>query len=313
MANARRKPSVRTNLSENRRSTSLLRRWILARDQCRQLHQRRPLRVRHLGFGPEARQLDSLRPRQIVGSSSFGSWQVLTHSCITSADSTIDLRPVPAVSHFPLARNAFAHAAKPPSTAQLLANLAANGLSDVLYKDPFYSKAKDVPTGAREFAGKSFSIEGDSVRFLKPFLHFGMTPAVALAQQSAANVRIADVTRWEFAERPPSKTAMREWLVREGELFRGQSWHARREANVEVSEQNSSRTANQGSTRSSLRFVIVFAPIDLPALLDSLLFFDFRSRHQRKRVMVSSSHRSRAPLSIERSSTWQSSLSSFMV
>ncbi|GAA5899314.1 DNA-directed DNA polymerase [Sporobolomyces salmoneus] len=134
----------------------------------------------------------------------------------TDSDSTMDYRPVPPASRFPLSRNSVAYAPKPPTTAQLYANLREINSSDVVYKDPYYSKPKDVPSGPREFGGKKFSIEGSTLKYLKPFLNHGMDPELVLAQQYAPVSRIAGVTKWEFAERPPSKKLMQDWLVQEG-------------------------------------------------------------------------------------------------
>lgn len=140
-------------------------------------------------------------------------------SCSSLADSTVTLRPVLPPSRFPLSRHSFIYNRKPPTTAQLYESLNRNRQPYVIYKDPYYSNPKDVPRKDREFAGKSYSIDGDSIKFLKPFLHHGMSPFAALSQQQQTESvpRIAGTTKWEFSERPPSKKAMKEWLVKEGD------------------------------------------------------------------------------------------------
>ncbi|GAA5949875.1 hypothetical protein JCM3765_007720 [Sporobolomyces pararoseus] len=138
----------------------------------------------------------------------------------TDSDSTVTLRPVLPPSRFPISRHSFIYNRKAPTTAQLYESLNQNKQPHVIYKDPYYSNPKDVPRKDREFAGKSYSIDGDSIKFLKPFLHHGMSPFAALAQQQlkVSNPRIAGTTKWEFSERPPSKKEMNEWLVKEGLL-----------------------------------------------------------------------------------------------
>ncbi|GAA5888955.1 hypothetical protein JCM16303_004683 [Sporobolomyces ruberrimus] len=138
----------------------------------------------------------------------------------TDSDSTVDAprgfpRYVPQ-SRFPLSHHSFVYSVKPPTTALLYDSLAEIGLSHVVYKDPYYSKASDVPRHAREFAGKRFTIEGDTIRYRKPFLHYGMDPEVALSQSMSQSRRVAKVTKWEYSERPPSKREAHEWLVKEG-------------------------------------------------------------------------------------------------
>jgi DNA polymerase zeta len=120
-------------------------------------------------------------------------------------------------SRFPLSRNCFVSGSKPPTTAQLYDSLAEIGSNDVVYKDPYYSKPADVPRGPREFAGKTFTIEGDSIKYSKPFLHHGTDPALALARQNETGPpRNLGVTKWEYSGRPPSKKEALEWMIKEG-------------------------------------------------------------------------------------------------
>ncbi|GAA6061348.1 hypothetical protein JCM10212_004829 [Sporobolomyces blumeae] len=133
----------------------------------------------------------------------------------TSSDTILPFRPIMTSSRFPLSRNSFVLASRPPTTAQLEASLADFRLSHVVYKDPYYSTPKDVPPRPREFAGKRFTIEGETIRYLKPFRHYGMDAEEALTQRSSKS-RIADVSNWEFAEPPPSRRAAHEWLLQEG-------------------------------------------------------------------------------------------------
>ncbi|GAA6018210.1 hypothetical protein JCM11491_005634 [Sporobolomyces phaffii] len=138
--------------------------------------------------------------------------QTPTNSDSTSSDHPLAIQTTRRATSFPLSRNSFEYASRPPTAAHLYDSVK----NKIVYKDPYYSKPSDVPRGPREFAGKSFTIEGDTIKFHKPFLHYGTSPAAALARQNVESPRIARTARWEYSERPPSKKDAIDWMVRQG-------------------------------------------------------------------------------------------------
>jgi DNA polymerase zeta len=113
-------------------------------------------------------------------------------------------------------------AALPPAVDDVT-NLAEHGLPNVLYQDAFYSKEKDVPTRAREYAGREFRIQGNTLPFLPAFDPTGTSPAVhgfksnAFPDKVAARAeyrrqsRICSLRNWEIAQPPPTRKEVEDW------------------------------------------------------------------------------------------------------
>lgn len=65
----------------------------------------------------------------------------------------------------------------PPSAAEVCTSMQGNGLPDVIYQDAFYSQEQDVPPRLKEYAGREFRIEGNTLPFLPDFDATGQSPA----------------------------------------------------------------------------------------------------------------------------------------
>ncbi|UZP37911.1 hypothetical protein NXS19_005727 [Fusarium pseudograminearum] len=65
----------------------------------------------------------------------------------------------------------------PPSAASVVSTLKGHMLPDVIYQDAYYSKEKDVPGRTREYAGKEFRLEGNTLPFLPEFDPTATSPA----------------------------------------------------------------------------------------------------------------------------------------
>ncbi|KAJ5111121.1 C4-type zinc-finger of DNA polymerase delta [Penicillium argentinense] len=111
-----------------------------------------------------------------------------------------------------------------PGTNEVASTLDQYGRPSVIYQKAYYSDEADVPERPREYAGKEFRLESDSIHFLPAFDPSGETPAVfgeqapvlldrehqeefdqKLRQSSTARV-------WEFAPVPPSRSEVVEWF-----------------------------------------------------------------------------------------------------
>ncbi|KAH7037486.1 uncharacterized protein B0I36DRAFT_359172 [Microdochium trichocladiopsis] len=112
-----------------------------------------------------------------------------------------------------------------PSKAEVLRTLNSTGKPDVIYQDAYYSKAKDVPPRLREYAGKEFRLEGNTVPFLPDFDATGDSPA-SFGQKSETPLdvrldsdtksyekskRLCTLRSWEIAEPPPTAGEVRVW------------------------------------------------------------------------------------------------------
>ncbi|GAA5962119.1 hypothetical protein JCM21900_003552 [Sporobolomyces salmonicolor] len=134
----------------------------------------------------------------------------------SDSDSTVAVPPR-LVSHRHLSRNSYVYAPKPPTVAELESTMENYG-SKILYQDPFYSKPSDVPRRSREHGGKRFTLQGNTIKYLKPFRHAGEEPSETFVAKGSSR-RMSKVTKWEFAARPPTKAGVEEWLARDGSVM----------------------------------------------------------------------------------------------
>lgn len=90
---------------------------------------------------------------------------------------------------------------------------------DVAYRSPFYGKPEDVPytmtakgtknLKRREYAGRTFIIKGDTIKYKKPFQH-ASTPKLVLPPVGKQR---SGIKSWEFASAPPSAAEVQRWLA----------------------------------------------------------------------------------------------------
>jgi DNA polymerase zeta len=142
---------------------------------------------------------------------------------ITSSqfDSFFELEPCSPVAR--PTRSTFVFALAPPSAAEVLSTMQANGLPDVLYQDAFYSREKDVPTRKREYAGREFRLESNTLPYLPEFDATGLSPATfgtkvdvaldrnAVELQYSRQRKQCTLKSWEIATPPPSFAEVQDW------------------------------------------------------------------------------------------------------
>ncbi|KAJ4417203.1 DNA polymerase zeta [Gnomoniopsis sp. IMI 355080] len=112
----------------------------------------------------------------------------------------------------------------PPSAAEVLTSMQENGLPDIIYQDAFYSQEKDVPPRMREYAGREFRLEGNTLPFLPEFDPTGQSPAtfgISIEpdpnNKSKTDVvyqrksRQCSLRSWEIADPPPTFDEVEGW------------------------------------------------------------------------------------------------------
>ncbi|POR32129.1 DNA polymerase [Tolypocladium paradoxum] len=111
----------------------------------------------------------------------------------------------------------------PPSLIECVA-MSEHDLPDVIYQDAFYSEEKDVPERNREYAGREYRLDSNTVPFLPQFDPTGSSPAASgvvqtpvlgitsLDQQLNQQRRDCSWKSWEFALSPPSYQSVKVWL-----------------------------------------------------------------------------------------------------
>ncbi|KAK6522081.1 DNA polymerase zeta [Arthrobotrys megalospora] len=109
--------------------------------------------------------------------------------------------------------------ASPPSTTDLLESMDDFSLPHVIYQDAYYSNEKDVPDRPREYAGKEFRLQSNTVNYLPAFNPDGLdlpTSSSSTKPKKQLPKRIS-IKTWEFAKPPPSLASIEQWLAEEEE------------------------------------------------------------------------------------------------
>jgi DNA polymerase zeta len=111
----------------------------------------------------------------------------------------------------------------PPSAEEVCSTMQSNGLPDVIYQDAFYSNDEDVPPRPREYAGREYRLDGNTLPYLPDFDPTGQSPAtfgvkpelqpdlsemelIYEKQQTQCTLR-----SWEIAEPPPTFAEVNSW------------------------------------------------------------------------------------------------------
>ncbi|KAK3331099.1 hypothetical protein B0H66DRAFT_88702 [Apodospora peruviana] len=111
----------------------------------------------------------------------------------------------------------------PPSLTEIRSTMQSYNLPEVIYQDAFYGEDTDVPPRPREYAGKEFRLDGNSLPYLPAFdatggspAAYGIKPEVGpdFSQMELAYERqqkLCTLKSWELAEPPPSFDEVSDW------------------------------------------------------------------------------------------------------
>ena len=113
---------------------------------------------------------------------------------------------------------------EPPRASEILLELRNERLPSIIYHDAHYSNEKDVPERVREYAGKEFKLESETVPFLATFDPTGTSSAsrgekIRIVTDKANEERLSrrrklvcGLRTWEIGEMPPTKPEIQFWL-----------------------------------------------------------------------------------------------------
>ena len=124
----------------------------------------------------------------------------------------------------PFTKRLLRFALDPPNAADTFSKIARSGNPPIIYQGAYYSDEKDVPERAREYAGKEFKIESDTISYLPDFDPTGTSLAsrgekygivvdrvgeekIYRNQRRACNHRV-----WEIDKSPPTRAEVQNWL-----------------------------------------------------------------------------------------------------
>ncbi|KAI8161396.1 DNA polymerase zeta catalytic subunit [Colletotrichum sp. SAR 10_70] len=117
----------------------------------------------------------------------------------------------------------FIIATLPPVLKDITSSLKDLQIPDAIYQDAYYSEEKDVPPRPREYAGREFRLESNTLPYLADFdpsgtsaASVGMKPdtpydRTKTDQAYEAQGRICSYRSWEIAQPPPSFKEVQEW------------------------------------------------------------------------------------------------------
>ena len=113
---------------------------------------------------------------------------------------------------------------EPPRASEILLELRNERLPSIIHHDAHYSNEKDVPERVREYAGKEFKLESETVPFLATFDPTGTSLAsrgekTRIVTDKANEERLSrrrklvcGLRTWEIGEMPPTKPEVQIWL-----------------------------------------------------------------------------------------------------
>ncbi|KAF2397497.1 polymerase zeta subunit [Trichodelitschia bisporula] len=117
----------------------------------------------------------------------------------------------------------------PPSTEEITDTLLDYGIPPVIHQDAYYSNEQDVPDRAREYAGREFRLESNTVPFLPDFDPTGTSPATMGMKPGVVRDKVKEelfyshkrerctLRNWEIAAAPPTSAEVAAWLAEEKE------------------------------------------------------------------------------------------------
>ncbi|KAF9453810.1 DNA/RNA polymerase [Macrolepiota fuliginosa MF-IS2] len=128
-------------------------------------------------------------------------------------------------------QNQYTYARVPPITTDLIAGLESLGLPRKTYRSPFYSNEGDVPERPREFAGLVYNLKGG--KGILSADEFVVAPRDPADETLDAKPQFHVQTGWEYASLPPSRRAMKRWLLHERHLRKQSVLQKERRSQIE--------------------------------------------------------------------------------
>ncbi|KAF7507885.1 hypothetical protein GJ744_010049 [Endocarpon pusillum] len=117
-----------------------------------------------------------------------------------------------------------------PSFSEVQTTMCMQGLPDVIYQNAYYGDETDVPDRQREYGGREFRLESNTVPYLPDFDATGSSPAtygrrnpvlldeVQEEKADRKRRRLCKIKRWNIADQPPTRAEVTAWLEHENSL-----------------------------------------------------------------------------------------------
>ena len=122
-----------------------------------------------------------------------------------------------------LETSTLAYGDPPPTELSVVTTMQDFNLAPMVYQDAFYSNERDVPERAREWAGREFKLQSNTVPFLPEFDTFGdledgsrdkagdTSDKIRVERRYQRQRHDCGLRSWEIADPPPSYSEVAEW------------------------------------------------------------------------------------------------------
>ena len=171
---------------------------------------------KHVAFGP-----NSATDPQLPSSPAISSPPSLPLA--TQTQGTVE-DFADAIAEFGTGRRTAVFATLPPEATYITQSQQQLNVPNMIYQDAYYSKEKDVPPRPREYAGREYRLEANTLPFLPDFDPRGTSQAVydgrreepvdqaALRRELRWQSKQARCRSWDFAQTPPPYAEVADWL-----------------------------------------------------------------------------------------------------
>ncbi|OLN86021.1 DNA polymerase zeta catalytic subunit [Colletotrichum chlorophyti] len=114
----------------------------------------------------------------------------------------------------------------PPNPGDIVSTMKDLQIPDVIYQDAYYSEEKDVPARPREYAGREYRLDSNTLPYLADFDPSGTSAASMGIKLDAPHDKgktellyesqreLCSYRSWEIAQPPPSLREVQEWWER---------------------------------------------------------------------------------------------------
>ncbi|WVQ70034.1 uncharacterized protein L199_008258 [Kwoniella botswanensis] len=112
-------------------------------------------------------------------------------------------------------KNAWQFHLPPPTRSEIENTMETNGVPSAIYQQPYYSNPVDVPSRAKLFAGRMFTLKGNSVRDLQDFENSFDDPLKSRKWLRGKKGKHGWKLGWEYSIPPPNNREVRTWCEKE--------------------------------------------------------------------------------------------------
>lgn len=131
--------------------------------------------------------------------------------------------PLPTIFPRMKGKSSISYAKRPPRASKLMQSFSKNKLPSMVFQDAYYSDENDVPERIREYAGKGFRLQSNTVPYLPSFdpkqlyASFRNDHTEDLGPRDNTSYekaqQICTLRTWEIRDSPPTYKEVQSWLT----------------------------------------------------------------------------------------------------